>query len=393
MSRQVRTITHVEIENYKSIAHLPLELEPLTVLVGQNATGKSNFVDALRFLPEALVTGLEGAVQKRDGLESLRRQPARADSTVRIGLTVATDALQAVYDVGVGQTEGMVGGQYSVMHERAELRSGGDRQTIYRHGPRLEITHFRPDGSPGEPMSVMTPVSDRALALPTLGGAGVESLKEALVMVCSYSITPSALRGQQEAAAASPLEGRGGNLASALEVMGTDHADSLGQVRDGMARMVAGVSDVRVERVGGGRRVVQLQHVDDGGAPQWFELARESDGTIRLLALMVALCQQPPPTLVAIEEPELYVHAGAMAVLCDEIRAASHRTQVIITTHSTDLMDRFTPDEIRVVEKHDGKTEIGEMAESQREAVQKKLFAPGELVQVDGSLRIRRGES
>ena len=395
-------ITHVEIENYKSIkstGKVPLRLEPLTVLVGQNATGKSNFVDALRFLPHALDAGLEPAVRDRDGPPAIRRQPARADDTVGIRLALAADSMEGVYDVALGQFggeptgSGAMGpaqssrGPYSVLRERAELKSDRDAQTIERHGSRLDITHFHPDGSAGETTSVTTPVSERALALPTLGGGAVTSLKDTLLMVCSYSIVPSALRERQRAAAASPLEGDGKNLASALEAMGEHFSDWLGQVRHGMARMVTGVSDVRVEPVGGGRRVIQLQHVDDGAAPQWLDLARESDGTIRLLALMTALCQQPPPTLIAIEEPELYVHPGAMSVLCDEIRAASHRTQVLITTHSPDLLNRFQPEELRVVEKHNGCTEIGPVAPEQVEVLRDKLLAPGELMVAEGLRR------
>ena len=59
------TITKVWAKNFRSIEHAELELDPLTVLVGPNASGKSNLLDILGFLADAARDGLENAITRR----------------------------------------------------------------------------------------------------------------------------------------------------------------------------------------------------------------------------------------------------------------------------------------------------------------------------------------
>lgn len=62
-------VRSVRIRNYKSLANVELtNLTPVTILVGTNAVGKSNLVDALRFLRDMVVDGLDHAVSKRGGM-------------------------------------------------------------------------------------------------------------------------------------------------------------------------------------------------------------------------------------------------------------------------------------------------------------------------------------
>ena len=81
---------------------------------------------------------------------------------------------------------------------------------------------------------------------------------------------------------------------------------------------------------------MQLKHARIDGFPRslWLDLLQESDGTLRMLAMLTILYQDPPQFLVGLEEPELAIHPGAMAVLADTIKEASLRGQVVVTTHS-----------------------------------------------------------
>ena len=67
-------ITKVTLRNYKSIASCQLELQQLTFLVGPNGSGKSNFLDALRFVAEALLTSLDHALRDRGTIKEVRRR-------------------------------------------------------------------------------------------------------------------------------------------------------------------------------------------------------------------------------------------------------------------------------------------------------------------------------
>ena len=69
-----RLITRVVIRNYKSIGACNVRLGPLSILVGPNGSGKSNFVDALRFITDALRYSLDHALRDRGGIHEVRRR-------------------------------------------------------------------------------------------------------------------------------------------------------------------------------------------------------------------------------------------------------------------------------------------------------------------------------
>jgi predicted ATPase len=85
---------------------------------------------------------------------------------------------------------------------------------------------------------------------------------------------------------------------------------------------------------------------------------RLSDGTVRYLCLLAVLCHPEPPPLVCLEEPELGLHPDLLPRLADLLIAASHRMQLIITTHSDVLVDGLTkvPEAVVVCEKRNGST-------------------------------------
>ena len=90
---------------------------------------------------------------------------------------------------------------------------------------------------------------------------------------------------------------------------------------------------------------------------------RLSDGTLRFLCLLAILCDPEPPPLICIEEPELGLHPDILPTVADLLKAASERTQLIVTTHSDILVDAMTetPECVVVCEKHDGKTEMSRL--------------------------------
>ncbi len=87
---------------------------------------------------------------------------------------------------------------------------------------------------------------------------------------------------------------------------------------------------------------------------------RLSDGTLRFMCLLAILLDPSPPPVIVIEEPELGLHPDTLPVIRDLLLEASQRTQLIVTTHSTTLVDSFTehPEAILVCDKVEGATQI-----------------------------------
>jgi predicted ATPase len=92
---------------------------------------------------------------------------------------------------------------------------------------------------------------------------------------------------------------------------------------------------------------------------------RLSDGTLRYLCLLAILCDPNPPAMICIEEPELGLHPDVLPKIADLFIDASERTQLVITTHSDIIIDALSscPESVLVCEKHEGKTVIKRLEE------------------------------
>jgi len=116
-----------------------------------------------------------------------------------------------------------------------------------------------------------------------------------------------------------------------------------------------------------------------------FDAASMSDGTLRVLAVLTAAFQNvlryDPPSVVGIEEPESALHPAAMGALVAALDEATLRTQILLTTHSPDLLDaaEIKPANVRVVEMIDGQTVIGSVDEASVSIVRDRLSKLGGL--------------
>jgi hypothetical protein len=113
-----------------------------------------------------------------------------------------------------------------------------------------------------------------------------------------------------------------------------------------------------------------------------FEAFNMSDGTLRALGVLAAVFQRPSPSLIAIEEPEATIHPGALGAVLELLRLAAKSMQVVVTTHSPDLLDAkwIQPNHLRVVEWANGATRVGDLSEATRQALKAQLMGAGELL-------------
>ena len=115
-----------------------------------------------------------------------------------------------------------------------------------------------------------------------------------------------------------------------------------------------------------------------------------SDGTLRAFGVLVALFQgagngEGHRHLIGIEEPEVALHPAAAGVLTDSLNDACHHAQILVTSHSPDLLDNDSiADEsiLAVVAKH-GETRVGRLDEVGRSALRDHLYTAGELLRMD----------
>jgi predicted ATPase len=172
-----------------------------------------------------------------------------------------------------------------------------------------------------------------------------------------------------------------------LNALGRDNPDARSHVIEFLSKVVPGVQDVTVRHVGKKETLAFDQRVDRDSGPWRFLAENMSDGTLRALGVLTALFQSANGgskrvPLVGIEEPEAAVHPGAAGVLRDALRAAAENMQVLVTSHSPDLLDdKDVSDEwILAVVSENGETKIGPINKEDRSLMRDRLFTAGELL-------------
>ena len=398
--------------NYRSISEGEIELDPLTVLVGPNASGKSNWLDVLRFMKDAIRFDPSVAIYQRQGLEAIHHSKVAAEQPhIEVGITAtvpsrfASQGYAAIqYGFALTRTKE---GMFRVSQEAGIISDEGEDSPVMGFSSHGGYIKFSECPAPMDIKSMLSPkdggdVEITALGLPTLVREirrmslldreqdrfltplvrdGFRQLHYIFTNARLYHIFPNPIREPQRPGNTYLLDEDASNLAAILSETARETPSVLSRIREALIHLVPGITDLEVRPVGG-YLVIRLKH---GAGPEgdWFDLSQESDGTVRLLALLIALHQQHPLTLLGIEEPELTVHPGALAVLADLINEAALRSQVIVTTHSPDFVDCVTEyraiENLRIVELVDGATQVANVASGQVEAVKENLFSPGEL--------------
>jgi len=374
-------ITELRVKNYRSFAEETAQFERLTVLVGRNAVGKSNLVDALQFVRDALQSGLDIAISKRGGMSALRRWSGKGRPySVEVSLRLDLDGLAAGYRFTLASA---TRGNYRIKEEVCEFYDvdTGEIDSAF------EVKEGRWVSGPETIRKAET--QSRALTLPLLTGvAPFDEVYAFLTEMSFYTIMPELLLEPQVLSTPYPLDEQAANLASVLREMKAKRPETARALEDSLSRMVDGVSGFRVQQVGS-YLVTRLRHqgAEEGRSPS-FELFQESDGTLRLLGILTALYQVPPRSLIALEEPELTIHPGALAVLWEELRRTSQKSQLLITTHSPDLLDLCDADMLRIVEKEAGISHVGPVDAAQKEIIRDRLLSPGQLMRGQGLYRM-----
>jgi predicted ATPase len=364
-------IKRLRVSNYRSLAeNLSVELGPFTALVGPNGAGKSNVVDALRFVSDSMHMGLSGAITHRQGIGPVRRWSSGHPFDVSIGLDlVVAGGFSSHYSF---ELRGDSAEEYKVKLEEASVASGSDH------------FHFRIENGKwvDGPVGLQPPVDDKNLALPIIGGdARFQPLIQALQQMAIYSIFPDTLRAPQKYNPVKPMDRHGSNWASILKDQ--PEASWKPELVSALQKLTGDTEDIQVYQAAS-YLVVQFRHSSPNRKPKWFDATQESDGTLRVAGIVTALLQDPPVPVIGIEEPELTVHPGAIPLLYDFLKQASRHSQVLVTTHSPELLDRMEAEDVRVVLRgHEGTT-VAPMASEQREAVRTGLLTLGEVLRTEG---------
>jgi predicted ATPase len=393
-------LKRVDVSNFKSIERSVVEFGRRNIIVGPNATGKSNLLDVLKFTRDAAQVGLDEAVSMRHGIDSIRRWSKTRPYIISIKLEFV-DLLQnekGFFKFSLASK----GGEFTVTEEegvwlgvdplepserdvpfRARYKRDASgkieleaKSNIYSTlpAPRLSqsellITQFNPNIS--SPYSLL-----------------FRGLYAAVIDYGAYSIYPNVIRDPQPVSTNTSLQDDGKNLASVIrKLRSTSTRSKRESLTNALAQVLPSLSEIKIQNTAGFYLPTFKVDGFDGKNPHYLNMSQVSDGTLRMLGMLSAFYQQNPPERVALEEPEQMIHPGLLPVLfeaAEDYLEGNQSRQLFLTTHSPTLLDMFDVEDIIVAHWENDISSFSPISERQRDIVRQRLFTAGELMVVEG---------
>lgn len=365
------------VQNFKAIQDSrPVALTPLTVLIGNNGSGKSSFVEGMETYRNIVTDGLDTAMQRWFGLEHVwnkraRRRPKLAaavatyETPMRFSMNGRAGLGSYRTDMTIAAKPGFSG--IFIQEENIGMPDG-----VLHRGPNGKCAYIRGDET-GKAKEVADPGRS---AMP-------RPLREIVGAWQFLSLMPDPMGRPAPKKLATNghllLNKDGSNIAQYL----LNIRERDGAVFDGIVESMKFVLDYakNFEPVESSeiQRMMYVRMMEaDFEIPGWLI----STGTIRILAMLAVLRNPDPPPLIVIEEIENGLDPRTIHMLLDEIRGVvqSGQSQVILTTHSPYLLDLLPLQTILFVQRDNG-GDPSFWRPSASKDVQDwaKDFAPGQL--------------
>ncbi|WP_421977585.1 AAA family ATPase [Roseivirga seohaensis] len=322
-------IDYLEIEGYKSIKELKIELKPINILIGSNGAGKSNFISFFKLLRAIFNQRLQHFVLEEGKADNLLYF-GRKRTEYLFGKVIFKEGRDnnAYYFALAPNKQGGL----FIEQEGAGYNVSRDHYGNYFSKNNLEESRVAIENYP----------RNQYLR---------DYLKQLQIFHFHDTSSTSSLRRDCDVENNRYLNHDGSNLPAYLYYMKVKHPIVYKRI-EYTVRSVAPFFDhfiLEPSRLGDGRIELRWNETDDVDSN--FSASQFSDGTIRFIALATLLLQPEPPKVIIIDEPELGLHPFAISKLAGMIQAASSRTQLIISTQSVNLVDQFDPGDIIAVDR------------------------------------------
>ena len=328
ISSQVRRVV---LKGFKSIAKMELELGPLTVMIGANGAGKSNFLGLFEMMRNMAESNLQVYIGKAGGADRVLHYGQKTTDALEIEIegesfNYRCRLVPTSNDSLVFERETLTNGE-----SQRELLKGGNRESL------MEETDFSEGDDKGEEFSLV----------------GVMKRWN----VYHFNDTSDSARVKKNAVIDDNrvLRTDGSNIAAILSLFRKKHDAHYRNIVDTVRMAAPFFDDFVLEPSKLKQDTIKLEwrHRESDA---YFDAAALSDGTLRFICL-AALLQGPElPPVILLDEPELGLHPYALTLLSGMIRGAAAKTQVIVSTQSVGLVNQCAPEDIVVVDREKGES-------------------------------------
>lgn len=337
-------LNKIHIKNFKSIKDLHAPLKPLNVLIGPNNSGKSNIFEALMFLKEVITLNPFYAVIKkrgtfsdishgfqRAGEISINADFDLSENQYSYQVTISSDPYQekkiASETLSRGTENDLINinlgkGNYYSFHNKSHV-------AIQREG--VILNHLKADLYEDPYHEIFDYFNAWTLSHPVPA-----------IMKSSFNFSDTTLM----------IEENGENVDLVLDSISRKYQNNFSQIIQFLNDSLKEFQSIWFE-IKEGTLVLNWKEKDFACDIQKRLL---SDGVLKLLHMLALIYHPEPPSLVLIEEPENYIHPSIIQRLAEGIKSLARKTQVMLSTHSSDLVDFFPEESFILVEKINGQT-------------------------------------
>ena len=346
-------LDYITVSGFKSIARIEkLEIRPLTVLIGPNGSGKTNFLGVFSFLNAIREGGLQRYVAKAGGADKVLHFGSKVTERLHVHISFKNEV-----------------NQYEIV-----LEPNGAGELV----PSSEVVYYwNKEKNHAQPWS-------KALPPENAGREAGISRQYYSVRVHKYvreHLASWRIYHFHDTGVASPLKTiadvndnrhlrpDGSNLAPFLHLLREKHADAYRLVVNTVRQAAPFFRDFALEPLSLNPEKIKLEWRHEG-TDAYFDASSLSDGTLRFMALATLFLQpiEYRPSVILVDEPELGMHPFAITLLASLIKIASTDSQVIVSTQSSLLLDHFEPEEVLVADRVDGATRLARLESSRLES-------------------------
>jgi predicted ATPase len=333
----MRELEHITIEGFRSIKSQKLELKRLNLVIGANGVGKSNLVNAFRFLHDIYREQLQTLSASGNPATYFFHGP-KVTPEIRLKAKFTDQekliAVEYALVVGFGDA-GLFVKNEGVAYQYVPSHSTEPSTGSVSLAPSKE-SNLRNINEPSTKLFADDVATYRVYHLAdTSRTAGVKQ--------------PSKIDDNRSLAADAS------NLASMLLLFKQKFPDHFNLIENTIKQIAPFFDGFVVEPLRANPEMIKLEW-RERGSDDYFDGHSLSDGTLRFMCLATLLLQPDAPRLILLDEPELGLHPAAINVLAALLRQASVNSQILLATQSVTLINQFQPEDVLVAERENGAT-------------------------------------
>lgn len=369
------TISRIRIANFKSFSDQTVDLNNFNLLVGANASGKSNFVQAFKFLSDIAAHGLDDAISLQGGVEYLRNFGVGRSVPLSFQLTILGEARKVDRRAELGKRIDddrarplsiRIPKEIESLDYEFSLRFHRDGKGYSIERDRMTINYAQEasddtaESGKGNPKIVAENSSGKLVVRSTvpemehLSSFGGEQIEEKTLLfetpllrffagtfmdwfeaIGIYDIDPRKAKGVIAVAGRSELETDGSNLAVVLNKLLSDE-DTNRSIHNLCKYNLPYLKDLGIEQLADRFISIKVQETFADGKELPAFLV--SDGTANVIAIVVALYFQKQKRIAIFEEPERHLHPKLISALMELFKEASNKRQILVTSHNPEVV-------------------------------------------------------